>query len=537
MPYHSYPMLRHFLYSIVCFFLCVSCGKGSGLPFGKKEAQVVHINFTYSPFSTDPRKGTDPVTTVTNYMLYEGLTSLEPDGTIKPALAEKIKISRDRKKYIFTLRKSMWSDGSPLTAYHFEAAWKKALSPEFSSRAAHLLFPIKNGELAKMGSCSIEEIGVEALDEQTLLVHLERPTPYFLELTSYPTYFPVPFNGDEVPPPNQQSDLLSNGPFMLASWRNEDEIVVIKNPYYWEAEKVQLDEVHATIVAEEATALKLFDQGKLDYVGGLISPLPLDAIATLKDNIRLRHRPIAGTTLCSFNVHQFPFNNLHIRKAFAYAIDRKTITDNISQMFEDVASGPVPHVLKESAITFFEDYQKEGALHHFELGLQELGITREEFPKVTYSFFNSELQKNLAVTLQSYWKNVLGIDVILHGTELKSHIAKLHNHQYQFGQMSWIGQYHDRMNFLERFARKNAYCNYGEWENPHYSRLIHDSFFHENGKRQAILEEAEQLLIDEMPIIPIYHFHSVYLKNPHLKGLAISPMGDIRFHRAYLDQK
>lgn len=529
-------MVRYFFILIIGFFFCVSCGKDKGLPFGKKEAQVVRINFTYSPFTADPRKGTDPVTTVTSYLFYEGLTSLEPDGTVKPALAEKIKISRDRKKIIFTLRKSLWSDGSPLTAYHFETAWKKVLSPEFSTRTAHLLFPIKNGEKAKYGECSLDDIGVEALDEQTLLVHLERPTPYFLELTAYPTYFPVPYHGDEVPHPNQQGGLLSNGPFMLSSWKNDDEIIAIKNPYYWNANEVQLDEVHASIVAEEATALKLFDQGELDYVGGLISPLPLDAVSTLKGTTLLRHRPIAGTTLCSFNVQRFPFNNLHIRKAFAHAIDRKMITDNISQMFDDIASGPVPHVLKDLAQIFYEDYNKEAAKHHFELGLQELGLTKEEFPIITYYYFNSELQKNLATVLQSFWKEVLGVTVNLEGKELKSHLSKLHSHNYHLAQMSWIGQYHDPMNFLERFATKSSYCNYGEWENPRYTRLILDSFFLENGKRRAVLQEAEEILISEMPVIPLYHFHSVYLKNPRLRGLAISPMGDIRFHKAYLEK-
>jgi len=528
-------MVRHFFWILIFLGLFSSCyNEGGSLRLGKKESQVIHINYIYSPFSVDPRKGTDPVTTVMSYMLYEGLTRLEPDGTVIPALAERIKISKNRKKYLFFLRKSMWSDGSPLTAYHFEAAWKKALSSDFPSRAVHLLFPIKNAEEAKMGQCSVDDIGVEAIDEQTLLVRLKRPTPYFLQLTAYPTYFPVPYNGDEVPHPNQQSELLTNGPFRLASWRDDDEIVTVKNPYYWNAEEVKLDEVHATIISDEATALKLFDQGKIDYLGGLISPLPLDALATLKKTRRLRQRAIAGTTFTSFNVNRFPFNNVHIRKAFALAIDKEDIIDHISQLFDDVASGPVPQVLKGAAENVYQDYNRAAALHHFEIGLQELGITREEFPSITYCYFNTELQRNLALALQSQWKDVLGIEIKLQTRELKSHLAKLHNHRFQIGQMSWIGQYHDRMCFLERFASKNGSSNYSGWENPHYQRLLEDSFYKEAGKRAELLEEAEQMLMDEMPIIPIYHYHAVYVKNPRLSGLAISPMGDVQFHKAFL---
>ena len=386
-----------------------------------------------------------------------------------------------------------------------------------------------------MGKCLLDKVGVEAIDEQTLLVRLKRPTPYFLELTAYPTYFPVPYNGDEVPHPNQQSDLLSNGPFKLVSWKDDDEIITVKNPYYWNAEEVKLEEVHAMIIPDEATALKLFDQGNLDYTGGLISPLPLDAIATLKNTNRLRQRAIAGTTFSVFNVNKFPFNNINIRKAFAYAVNKQDITDNISQLFDDIAMGLVPQILKKNAVTLYKDYNRAAALHHFKLGLQELGITREEFPKVTYSYFCAELQRNLALALQSQWKETLGIVVELEVKDLKSHLAKLHNHNFQIGQMSWIGQYHDRMCFLERFSSKIGYCsNYCGWENPHYQRLLENSFYKENSERLELLEEAEQMLKDEMPIIPLYHFHSVYVKNPRLKDLAISPMGDIQFHKAFL---
>lgn len=527
-------MIRHFFLTLTVIALFSSCGKGNRLCLGKKESQVIHINFTYPPFTVDPRKGTDPVTTVMNYMLYEGLSRLEPDGKVIPALAERVKISKDRTKYIFLLRKSMWSDGSPVTAYHFEASWKKVLSPDFPSRAAHLLFPIKNAEEAKMGKCSLDDVGVEAIDDHTLLVRLKRPTPYFLELTAYPTYFPVPYNGDEVPHPNQQGDLLSNGPFSLSNWRDGDEIITVKNPYYWNADKVKLDEVHATTISDEATALTLFEQGDLDYTGGLISPLPLDAMATLKKTHYLRQCPIAGTTFSFFNVNKFPFNNVHIRKAFAYAVDKDNIIKNISQMFDDLASGPVPLVLKDSATAIYKDFNKGAALHHLELGLQQLGITREELPTITYSYFNSELQRNLALALQSQWKEALGIIIKLEVKELKSHLAKLYTGKFQIGQMSWIGQYHDQMCFLERFASKDGYSNYGSWENPLYQRLLKDSFYKENGERITLLEEAEQMLKDEMPIIPLYHFHLVYLKNPCLKGLAISPMGDIQFHKAFL---
>ncbi|MEM8727927.1 MAG: peptide ABC transporter substrate-binding protein [Chlamydiota bacterium] len=530
-------MTAKYLFWIIIFpvFLSSCCNEKRSVGREKKDSQIIRINYIYSPFSIDPRKGTDPITTVMNHMLYEGLTRLETDGTVSPALAERIKISKDRKTYLFFLRKSLWSDGSSLTAYHFEAAWKKALHPDFPSKAVHLLFPIENAAEAKTGLCSVDDIGVEAVDGQTLLVRLKRPTPYFLQLTAYPIYFPVPHNGDEVPHPNQQADPLTNGPFHLSSWRDSDEIIAIKNPYYWNTEEVRLDEIHATIISDEATALKLFDQGKIDYLGGLLSPLPLDALATLKKAKHLRQRAIDGTTFTALNVDRFPFNNVHIRKAFAFAIDKKEIVDNISQMFDDIASGPVPQVLKGVATTIDREDNRVAALRHFELGLQELGIRREEFPPVTYCYFNTELQRNLALALQSQWKDVLGVEIKLETGDLKSHLATLRSQLFQMGQMSWIGQYHDRMCFLERFASKDVNSNYSRWENRRYQQLLEDSFYKETVERVELLDEAEQMLIEDMPIIPIYHYHAVYIKNPRLKGLVISPLGDVQFHKAFLD--
>ncbi|MDJ0652203.1 MAG: peptide ABC transporter substrate-binding protein [Simkaniaceae bacterium] len=525
-------MVKYFSGILIFLGLFASCcNQGKSPDLGKKKTQVISISCSYSPFSADPRKRTDPVTTVMSYMLYEGLTRLEPDGTAIPALAERIEISKDRKEYFFFLRKSTWSDGSPLTAYHFEAAWKKALNPNFPSRAAHLLFPIKNAEEAKRGLCSVDAIGVETIDEQKLLVRLKRPTPYFLQLTAYPTYFPVPYSGDEVLHPNQQSAFLTNGPFRLSSWRDDDEIVAVKNPYYWNAKEVKLDAVHALIISDEATALKLFDQGKIDYFGGLISPLSSDTADTLKKTGRLKKRAIVATTFASFNVNRFPFTNVHIRKAFALAVDKKSIIDYISQMDDDIASGLVPQVFKGAAKSVYQDYNPKAALKNFEMGLQELGITRKEFPAITYYYLNIKLHSNLALAIQSQWKDILGIEVKLQGKELKHHLEDLRNHRFQIGQMSWIGQYCDRICFLKRILNENS--GYSGWENPHYERLLEDSYDQEGEKRAKLLDEAEQLFMDDTPILPIYHFHSVYATNPHLKELAISPLGDVQFHKAF----
>ena len=388
----------------------------------------------------------------------------------------------------------------------------------------------------KSGKCSLDDVGVKALDEKTLLVELERPTPYFLQLAAYPTYFPVPNAGAEIPYPQNGDKIVSNGPFLLSSWKNDDEIVVEKNPYYWQEKDVKIERIHMSIVADEATTLSLFEKGKLDWVGGLICPLPLDAISSLKDSNLIRKRPIAGTTFCSFNTKRPPFNNLNIRKAFAYAINRQSLIDNVTQMPDDIAIGLIPPVLKQyKSPELFPDNQAELAQKHFKLGLQELGITKEEFPSLTYSYFSSELHRKLAIALQNQWLQVLGIHINLECSELKIHLDKLYRHNYEFAQMSWIAQYFDQMNYLERLKKEDTARNYTSWENSLFGDFLEESFYLEPEERFLLLEKAEKIIMKEVPMTPFYHYHLIYLINPKLKNIEISPLGDIQFRKAYLD--
>jgi len=523
--------------SLSLFLITPSCQKvGEVSPHVKKQS--ISINFTYSPLSFDPRKSTDPVTTVMNLMLYEGLTRLEPDGKVSLALAKDVTVSKSNTTYLFYLRKAHWSDGTPITAHDFEASWKSLLDPNFPSRSAHLLFSIKNAEEAKRRQCGLDEVGVKALDATTLCVELKKPIPYFLELTSFCAYFPVPFKGREVSIPSQNQKGVFSGPFALKSWANDYELVVQKNPHYWNARGVKLDEIRATIVTDEMTAFRMYEQGQLDWIGGLISPLPLNLVVSLKNTFKLRQRSIAGTTMSVFNTHAYPFNNLNIRKAFAYAISRKEIVENVSQMFDDVATGLVPHVLKNGDPgLFFPDNAQVLARKYFKLGLKELNIKRESFPPVVYSYFTSELQRNLALFLQETWRQVLGVKVELRCSDLKVHLATLHSRNFQFAQMSWIGQYYDQMNFLERFRTKGGFRNYSGWEDLHYDQLIERSFYEKHEERNVLLNRAERYMIDNMPIIPLYHYHLIYMENPSLKDVIISPLGDIQFYKAFLSHE
>ena len=521
------------LFILLTFSICGCVKKKAKYQLEKKN--IIRTNINYMPLTLDPRISTDPVSTHLHLMLYEGLTHLEPDGTLSFSLAKSVEISKDLKTYTFHLKKSYWSDNTPLTAFDFEASWKEILKPEFPSRTSPLLFPIKNSEKAKKGLCSINQVGIKAQDASTLIVELERATPYFMQLTAYTTLFPVPNQGKKINlPKNNKTHLICNGPFCLSSWKNENEIILKKNVKFWNVDAVKIDQVSMTVIGNENTVLELFKKNALDWIGGLISPLPIDAILSLHQTHHIHIAPIVALNFCVFNTETMPFNNEHIRKAFAYAINRELITEHVTKMFDRPATRLIPSILKKKeASPLFLDGNVKKAQFHLQKGLEELGLKKEDLPPLRYYYFSCEIHQKLAQALQSQWKNTLGLDIQLQCLELKVFLDKLHHHDFQFAQMSWIAQYFDQMSFLERFITKNTFRNYSLWENPTYHDLLLSSFKHTAlEERDKILEQAEKLLIEAMPIAPIHFYNALYLQNPQLQNVRISPLGHVDFRYA-----
>ncbi|HEX4839629.1 MAG TPA: peptide ABC transporter substrate-binding protein [Rhabdochlamydiaceae bacterium] len=499
--------------------LFTSCAKEQkNLP---RKPNTLRMNVIREPSTMDPRRGSEFIGATFHGMLFEGLTRLNSDYSVSVAQAKTIEISDDRKTYTFHLRQAKWSDGSPVTAIDFEKAWKKVLSPDFSAPNAPLFYPIKNAEEAKKGIVPVDEVGIYAIDEQTLVVELKNPTPYFLKLIAFCAFFPVKHTLDKLDPSwmNQAGEnYLSNGPFKLHSWKQNNEIVLEKNPFYWESTMITLERIHVSMIKDEHTVLQMYENDEIDIIGDAISPIPNDAILKYHKKGVLKTFPSAATTAVSFNVAQFPFNNKAIRKAFAYAIDRKEIVDNITQLGEQVATQIIPSCLKaETAQSYFRDNNLKKSKYHFEKGLKQLGLTPEEFPILTYHYSFSELNHKLAQALQQQWAKNLGVKVQLQQCEHKVFLDRLGKRDYALAQMFWFAQYHDPMSVLERFKYKNNPKNYCNWENPTYITLLEQTASAINAKeRSHLLDAAESLILEEMPLTPIYHWKTVFMVKDHV---------------------
>ena len=321
---------------------------------------------------------------------------------------------------------------------------------------ANLLYPICNAEAAKKGEVSLDKVGIKAKDKYTLVVKLEQPVPFFLDLLSASIFYPIPKHQVEKDPKwGSHPDIVVNGPFKLTNWVHNDEIVVEKNPTYWDALSVHIDQVHISMITNETTALHLFETGKLDWIGGDYSPIPLDALSRLKEEGSLQKAPYGGTRYCAFNIHAFPFNNIHLRKAFSIAVDRQELIDHITLCDDEVATNMISSVFKESRKEgLFPDADAVLAKAYLQKGLDELKLKIEDLD-ITLKYENSEDSHRLVQTMQQQWKKVLGINVKLEASELKSFVSDLRQHKFQMGLIYWMLHYNSPMDIMDRYRSKD----------------------------------------------------------------------------------
>lgn len=473
----------------------------------------LRLSFNERPTTTDPRKAGDFSSSTVVCMTYEGLTRCLPGGEIELALAQSVTVSEDEKTYTFHLRKAEWSDGAPITAHDFAASWKQILSPP--GVCAALFYPIKNAEKCVRGEVLLSDVGIYAVDDFTLKVELEHPTPYFYSLTAFPSFFAAPAHTDDP--------FVCSGPFQQIASEQPSEISLLKNKRFWNTQAIFLDEIHISIVPDEITALQMFERGELDWIGGSLSPLPLDALDKLKD--QLLFVPNAATTFCTFNTQVFPFNNLSLRKALSYAIDRVEIAEQVTQTGQHPADSFLPPPLAQQYETLSDPAKARSS---FAKALQELHMTATDLDLVLY-YKTSQIEKRLAQTLQRHWQTVLGINVKLVQLDAKSLASRLQHRDYQLCLTSWIAQFDDPISILDRFKDKANLKNYPGWENSRYTALLNKSANSTN--RDELLSEAEKIFMEEAPLAPIYHWRTPVLASSRIVATGTTPCGGILFER------
>lgn len=503
---------------VLFFFSCSSS-------VDKKQASTLRINIEQDPQTLDPRKSRSLAERNLMGMLFEGLTREGKEGKSELSLAESYIQSEDGLQYTFLLKEAKWSNGDPITAQDFIDAWQTALSPSFAAENAYQLFCIKNAKEIKEGKKEVSQLGAYACGDRTLQIVLENKVPYFLELLSFPVFFPIHEKSYLKGEPT-----VFSGPFICKQWKHNDSIELVKNDHYFDADEVKISSIYLTMVTPE-TEMQMFERGELDWAGSPISSLSLDRMEEYKKNNTLCYAPMLGTKFFRVNTQDPFLHNVNIRKALAFAMHRHDIVDHVLQGYQKVALQFLP----TSSLCYVSDASEEEAKELLEKGLEEIGITKEKMPKITLLCVSNQQNRLLAQAVQQDWKKALGIDVSIEVNEAKVYYQKVDRKEYQIALGSWMADYNDNGNFLSIFKTKASSNNNTDWENEEYTALLEMAENCVGEERESKLLQCESILMREMPILPIYHYSAHYLKSDRLQGERVSLLGNVDFKYAHLN--
>lgn len=530
-------MLKKSLIYPLTLTLLIGCSPNEPPKPPKEPTKVIRISLSDDVTTLDPRHSRNLISNTAVRMLYEGLMSVNNDGKLALRLAEKVDVSPDQKTYTFTLRDAKWSNGDPVTSYDFAYSWKTTLDPKFVAPNAYQLFDLLHAKEIKEGKTTIDDLGVSCPDSKTLVVKLEKEVPYFLELTAFHAFFPIHQKWHEDHPNenfDSPKDVPVNGPFILEKWARNYVFSVQKNPQYWDKDSVKIDEIIGMIL-EPNTAFQMYLRKAIDWTGSPLSILPPDAVHTLKVEKKLKVAAAAGTHFFRLNVKKAPFDNLNMRKAFALALNRQALTDHILQGGQMPAMSIIPPSLKLNNPAHFEDNQVVLAREVFQKALDEAGITKEALPPISLSYKTDERSQKIAQAVQQQWQKAFNIPILLDGCESKCYFEKVNNMNFQIASGSWFADFRDPINFLDVFKFENSGTNHTGWEDPEYIVLLDKSSTESaKEKRDELLREAENLLIEKMPVIPLFFYTFNYVKEDRLEDVYVSDLGYLDFSHAKL---
>lgn len=510
-----------------------------------KEPQVLTINLGSDPETLDPNKASESVGFNILVNTYEGLTRLDENDKAIPGVAERWEISDDGLTYTFYLREdAKWSDGKPVTAYDFEYSWKRALDPATAADYAYQMYYIKNGEKFNNGEVSADELGIKVIDDKTIQVTLEGPTPWMLEMFAFPTYYPVRKDVVEANPDTwalEADTFICNGPFKVAEWKHNEVVKLVKNENYWGKDRVKLDEINVTLINEATTALAAFEAGDVD----IIEDVPSAEIPRLQaESDEFMILPALGTYYYTFNNAKEPVNDERVRKALSLAIDRKAIVETVTKGGQQPATGFVPYGL----IVNGKDFREEGGNYGIDPNRAKVEEARrllaeagypdgKGFPKITIRYNTSEGHKRIAEAIQEMWKKNLNIDVELENIEWKVYLKELEAGNYVVGRIGWLADYAHPMTFLDMWITGSG-NNYTNWSDPEYDRLIKEAkMTSDEAKAAELMHKAEDIFMNRMTVMPIYYYTDIIMVKKHVKGWRKTPLGWFFFDQAYIEGK
>jgi len=487
------------------------------------EAGILLFGNAAEPPSLDPHLNTSVNGNRVISALLEGLVAYHPsdDSLPEPGMAETWESDEDATVWTFHLREAQWSNGDLVAAQDFVYAFQRMLTPELGASYAKMLYALDGAEAFHAGQTDdFSEVGAKALDERTLRLELSGPTPHFLNMLKHHAWYPVhpptieAYGGMAKPDSNWTREAyVGNGPFVLEEWTINQIIAVRKNPRYWDADRVALEGIRFLPVENSRTEDRLFNTGGLHYA----NTIPSDLIPHYKegDDPALRIEPYLGTYFYRFNTQRPPLDDPRVRQALSLAINRRALVRLVTKGGQPPAASFTPPGIAEYEPPERVAYNPRKARQL----IAEAGYPDGEGLRPLRLVYNtSESHKDIAEAIQQMWRNVLGVETSLSNQEWKVYLSTVSQLDYDIARAAWIGDYLYPDTFLAMWQTGDGNNSTG-WSSPEYDRLLQASFREGDPKRRlGLLRQAEEILLEALPIAPIYHYTRIYRLDPRVQG-------------------
>ncbi|ENT2950674.1 ABC transporter substrate-binding protein [Klebsiella aerogenes] len=481
------------------------------------------------PASLDPHKVESDVEYNIISDLFEGLVSVSPQGEIQPRLALKWE-NKDNLVWTFHLRPGItWSDGTAITAQNIVWSWQRLVTPTTASPYAS--YPgnmhIVNARDISEGKQPPETLGVKALDDTTLQVTLDQPNAAFLAMLAHPSLVPidkvlVERFGDKWTKPEH---IVTSGPYTLSKWVVNERIVAQRNPKYWDNEHTVINKVTYLPITSEAADVNRYKAGEID----IVYTLPVNQFALLKKTMgsQLNVSPQLATYYYELNTTKPPFNDPRVRRALNMGLDKDIIADKV------MGQGQRPAWLISQpdigGVTLkqpdYASWPRDKRIAEAKKLLNEAGFN-ESHPLVFNLLYNtSETHQRIAIAASSMWKKNLGVEAKLQNQEWKTMLDTMHTHNFDAVRYAWIADYDDAASFLNNFRTGDSE-NTSQYSNPAYDKALHDAAkAADAAARGKFYQQAEDLLAEDVPAIPVYHYVRTHLVKPWVGGFEPDKLG------------
>ena len=535
--------MKRKLLLILSFALMVfvlSCGGN------KTDEGAIYINVGPEPKTIDPALNSTVDGSIYIQHAFEGLTTRDKDNKIVGGVAESWDISEDGLTYTFHIRdNAKWSDGKKVTAEDFVYAWKRAVDPITACEYAYQLEPVLNAMDINSGKKEVSELGVKAIDENTLEVKLNAPTAYFLELTAFPTFYPIrkdiiEENGDNWT--LSPETYIGNGPFVMTERRTDDRLIMSKNTNYWNASSIVPEKLVFILMQNGTAAVAAIKEGSIHFAN---NP-PLQDIENLKSEGLMHISQYLGTYYYCLNITNEALKDERVRKALTLAIDRNYLTEQVTRGDQLPASAWVPSGVSDIDNADFrevggdyysvkaEDYQKN--LEEAKKLMEEAGYSNGAgFPVIEFKS-NSGEHIQIFEAVQQMWKEGLGIDSTISQEEWATFQDTRQHKNFVIARHGWIADYNDPMSFLGVFLSYSVQNNGGYSNKAYDDKLKLAMSTIDQNIRMKAMHEAEDILMNDMALIPIYFYTDPIMISKKLSNVVFDPLGSHKFFYAKLDK-